>query len=198
MLGAGEGWAKSILFNARARDAFAGFFARPDTFALGVCNGCQMMSNLRELIPGAEHWPRFVRNRSEQFEARLALVRVEQSPSVLLAGHGRRAAARSPSRTARAAPSSRATRTAPRSRARAWSRRASSTTTAAPTERYPENPNGSPDGITALTTPDGRVTIMMPHPERVFRTVQHSWHPRELGRGRALDALFRNARVWVG
>jgi phosphoribosylformylglycinamidine synthase len=196
VLGAGEGWAKSILFNARARDLFAAFFARRDTFALGVCNGCQMMSNLRDLIPGAERWPRFVTNRSERFEARLALVTVEASPSVLFAGM---AGSRLPIAVAHG-------------EGRAELRADGDLTALAeaglvaarfvdhagrPTEVYPENPNGSPGGLTALTTPDGRVTIMMPHPERVFRTIQHSWHPGGWGEDAPWLRLFRNARAFV-
>jgi phosphoribosylformylglycinamidine synthase len=197
VLGAGEGWAKSILFNARAREDFARFFARSDTFALGVCNGCQMMANLRTLIPGAERWPRFVRNRSEQFEARLALVRVEPSPSVLFAGmSGARlpiAVAHGEGRAEFEQPGDReALETAGLVAARFVDPHGH------PTEHYPENPNGSRAGLTALTTPDGRVTIMMPHPERVFRTVQHSWHPQEWPEDAPWLRLFRNARVWVG
>ena len=185
VLGAGEGWAKSILFNARVRDEFAAFFARPDTFALGICNGCQMMSNLRELIPGTAHWPHFVRNRSEQFEARLVLVEVQRSPSLFFAGmegsripvavaHGEGYAEfRDPHQLAAAQP--------------LVSLRFVDNRGAA-TERYPYNPNGSPRGITGLTTADGRFTILMPHPERVFRTVQMSWHPQYVGRGFAVDA----------
>jgi phosphoribosylformylglycinamidine synthase len=197
VLGAGEGWAKSILFNPRARDVFASFFARSDTFALGVCNGCQMMSNLHSLIPGAQHWPRFVGNRSERFEARLALVTIERSPSVLFAGmagsrlpiavaHGEgRAEPRNPDDLAALG---KAGLVAARFVDHAG----------APTDVYPENPNGSPGGLTALTTPDGRITIMMPHPERVFRSVQHSWHPPEWGEDGPWLRLFRNARVFVG
>jgi phosphoribosylformylglycinamidine synthase len=197
VLGAGQGWAKSILFHGRTRDAFAAFFARPDTFALGVCNGCQMMAGLKEIIPGAAPWPRFVRNRSEQFEARLALVAVEKSPSVLLAGmEGSRlpiAVAHGEGRAelagdAEVAALERAGLVA----ARFVDRRGEVT------ERYPDNPNGSPRGITALTTPDGRVTILMPHPERVFRAVQHSWRPRAWREDGPWLRLFRNARVWVG
>jgi phosphoribosylformylglycinamidine synthase len=197
VLGAGEGWAKSILFNGRAREEMAGFFARSDTFALGVCNGCQMMSNLRALIPGAERWPRFVRNRSEQFEARLALVEVTRSPSVLLAGM---AGARLPIAVAHG-----------EGRAELASAEDAAALDAAglvalrfvdhrgrATEHYPENPNGSPGGLTAVTTPDGRVTLMMPHPERVFRAVQHSWRPPGWGEDAPWLRLFRNARVWVG
>jgi len=197
VLGAGEGWAKSILFAPAARDELAAFFDRPDTFALGVCNGCQMLSNLRELIPGAEQWPRFVRNRSEQFEARLARVRIEDSPSVLLTGmtgsllpiavaHGEGRAELRDAAQRGALESGRLVA------ARYVDNRGE------PSERYPSNPNGSPGGITALTTTDGRVTIMMPHPERVFRTVQHSWRPDGWGEDAPWLRLFRNARAWVG
>ena len=197
VLGAGEGWAKSILFNPALRDAFSAFFAREETFTLGVCNGCQMVSTLRELIPGAGHWPRFVRNRSEQFEARLALARVEDSPSVLLAdmagshlpvavahGEGRAEFADQAAHTACEAGGSVALR---------YIEHDLSVAT-----RYPANPNGSPAGITGLTSLDGRATIMMPHPERVFRTVQHSWAPPEWGEDGGWLRLFRNARRWVG
>jgi phosphoribosylformylglycinamidine synthase len=198
VLGAGEGWAKSILFNGRARDVFAAFFARNDTFALGICNGCQMMSNLRDLIPGATIWPRFVRNRSERFEARVALVNIANSPSVLLAGM---AGARLPIAVAHG--EGRAELTADEHRALEASGLVAARFVdhaGQTTQRYPMNPNGSPAGITALTTPDGRVTIMMPHPERVFRAIQHSWCPDELRNhedGPWLR-LFRNARVFVG
>jgi len=201
VLGAGEGWAKSILFHARARDAFEAFFRRPDTFTLGVCNGCQMLSALKEIIPGAGLWPRFVRNRSEQFEARLSMVAIERSPSVLLAGmEGSRlpiAVAHGEGRAELAADEDRvALERAGLVAARFVDNRGH------PTERYPANPNGSPGGIMALTTPDGRVTALMPHPERVFRTVQLSWLPRSrTGRSGKEDGpwmrLFRNARVWV-
>src|SRR4029077_7752998 len=172
VLGAGEGWAKSILFNARARDEFAAFFARTDTFALGVCNGCQMMSNLHELIPGSAHWPHFVRNKSEQFEARLTLVEVQRSPSLFFAGM---AGSRIPVATAHG-------------EGYAEFRDAAHLASAAPhvaarfvdghgraTEAYPFNPNGSPAGIAGLASEDGRVTILMPHPERVWRSAQMSW-----------------------
>jgi phosphoribosylformylglycinamidine synthase len=196
VLGAGEGWAKSVLFNPRARAAFEGFFARPDTFALGVCNGCQMLSNLRDLIPGAAQWPRFVRNRSDRFEARLVLVRVESSPSVLLRGmagsivpiavaHGEgRMEVRDDTHRA-------ALEGAGLVAARYVDGRGE------PTVHYPENPNGSAGGVSALSSADGRVTIMMPHPERVFRTIQHSWRPPEWGEDGPWMRLFRNARVWV-
>lgn len=196
VLGAGQGWAKSILFNARAREEFGSFFERSDAFALGVCNGCQMFSALREIIPGTAHWPDFVRNRSEQYEARLTLVEVIDSPSLLLAGmrgsvlpivvaHGEgRAEFASPDAHESC---SRAGLIAMRyvdTRGRVAA-------------RYPDNPNGSPLGIAALANADGRVTITMPHPERVFRTVQHSWHPEEAGEDGGWMRLFRNARVWV-
>ena len=197
VLGAGEGWAKSILFNARAREAFAAFFARRDTFTLGVCNGCQMMSNLRELIPGAARWPRFVRNRSEQFEARLALVTIETSPSMLLRRHGRLA---HPDRgRARRGP-----RRVPSPRQRAALEASGLVaarfvdTRGRVAERYPDNPNGSPRGITGSRRPTAASTILMPHPERVFRTVQMSWHPRTWGEDSPWMRMFRNARAFVG
>ena len=195
VLGAGEGWAKSILYSARGRDQLARFFARADSFALGVCNGCQMMANLHELIPGAERWPRFVRNRSEQFEARLGLVEIEPGPSILLAGmagsilpiavaHGEGRAELDEAATA-----------ALESSGLVAARFV--TPTGDPAIRYPQNPNGSPNGITAVTTPDGRVTILMPHPERVFRTVQYSWHPDTWAEDAPWMRLFHNARAWV-
>jgi phosphoribosylformylglycinamidine synthase len=195
VLGAGAGWAKSILFHPRARDAFQGFFERPDSFALGVCNGCQMLSNLRDLIPGAAPWPRFVRNRSEQFEARLCQVEVLESPSILLRGM---AGSRMPIAVAHGEG-----RVEPHSPADLEALRPLTVLRlvehdGTPALVYPANPNGSPGGITGLTTRDGRVTIMMPHPERVFRTVQHSWHPDEWGEDGPWMRLFRNARVWVG
>jgi phosphoribosylformylglycinamidine synthase len=195
VLGAGEGWAKSILFNSRAYDQFSAFFEREDTFSLGVCNGCQMLSNLKSLIPGAEHWPHFVRNRSEQFEARFVLVEVEQTPSILLEGmagsripiavaHGEgRAEFGSEAQLAAVAPQV-ALRYIENSGERAT--------------RYPANPNGSPQGITGLSSADGRVTIMMPHPERVVRAVQNSWHPDEWVEDAPWRRLFRNARRWLG
>ncbi len=196
VLGAGEGWAKSILLHARARDLFAAFFQRPDTFALGVCNGCQMLSNLKALIPGTEQWPRFVRNRSDRFEARLSTVQIEPSPSVLLAGM---AGARLPIVVAHG--EGRAEWRAPADRARLESSGLVAArfvdNRGAVTERYPFNPNGSPGGITAVTSADGRATLFMPHPERVFRTVQHSWHPDDWGENGPWLRLFRNARAWV-
>jgi len=196
VLGAGEGWAKSVLFNARARDAFQGFFERRDSFALGVCNGCQMMSNLHELIPGTEFWPHFVRNRSEQFEARVAMVQIQESASIFLQGM---AGSRMPIAIAHG-----------EGHAEFESEEALleadlSGTVALRyvdnhgkvTEAYPANPNGSPRGITGLTSRDGRVTIMMPHPERVFRAVQNSWRPDEWQDDGGWMRMFRNARVWV-
>jgi len=197
VLGAGEGWAKSILFNSRARDGFQAFFERKDSFALGVCNGCQMMSNLHELIPGTEFWPHFVRNRSEQFEARVAMVQVQESQSIFLQGM---AGSRLPIAIAHG-----------EGHAEFESEEALleadlSGTVALRfvdnlgkvTEGYPANPNGSPRGITGLTSRDGRVTIMMPHPERVFRAVQNSWRPDEWEEDGGWMRMFRNARVWVG
>jgi phosphoribosylformylglycinamidine synthase len=197
VLGAGEGWAKSILFHARARAAFERFFARPDTFTLGVCNGCQAVSNLKEIIPGAQDWPRFVRNRSEQFEARMALLRIEESPSVLLRGM---AGSQLPIAVAhgegRAEFESDAQQAGLEKAGLVAARFANHYGAIA--SRYPDNPNGSPGGMTALTTPDGRVTILMPHPERMFRAVQHSWHPDGWDEDGPWMRLFRNARVFVG
>jgi phosphoribosylformylglycinamidine synthase len=197
VLGAGEGWAKSILFNSLAREEFAAFFARRSTFTLGVCNGCQMLSALKELVPGAEGWPRFVRNRSEQYEARLALVRVSPSQSVLLAGmqgsvlpiavaHGEGQAEFDPGSSARTLI---AQRMVP---VQYLDNREQ------PTEKYPFNPNGSAMGLAGLCSADGRVTSVMPHPERVFRTVQNSWAPQEWAEDGGWMRLFRNARVFVG
>ena len=194
VLGAGEGWAKSILFNPRARDEFEAFFQRGDSFALGACNGCQMMSNLKGIIPGAQNWPHFERNASEQYEARVALVEIQKSPSILFAGME---ASRIPIATAhgegRAVFASAAAMDACRYLvgARFVDNRGKVT------ETYPYNPNGSPQGITAVTTPDGRFTILMPHPERVFRSVLLSWHPREWGEDSPWMRMFRNARAWV-
>ncbi|MFM7785399.1 MAG: phosphoribosylformylglycinamidine synthase, partial [Gammaproteobacteria bacterium] len=196
VLGAGEGWAKTILFSARARAAFEAFFAREDTFAVGMCNGCQMMSNLRDIIPGAAHWPRFVRNLSEQYEARVAMVRVEPSPSVVLAGmagsllpivvaHGEgRAEFASGARAALEQAGGVALRFVD--------------TRGEPATRFPANPNGAEGAVAAVTSADGRVTIMMPHAERVFRTVQNSWQPPGWGEDGAWMRLFRNARAWLG
>lgn len=197
VLGAGGGWAKSVLFNERAREQFAAFFTRDDSFSLGVCNGCQMLSQLKRLIPGAENWPSFVRNESEQFEARVAMVRVEKSPSILLAGME--------GSTLPIAVAHGEGRAEFRDTAHLRSMQSSSQIAlryidnyGQVTTRYPANPNGSPSGITGLTTPDGRVTIMMPHPERVTRAVTNSWRPAEWTEDGAWLRLFRNARVWLG
>ncbi|MFV0476503.1 MAG: phosphoribosylformylglycinamidine synthase [Parahaliea sp.] len=196
VLGAGEGWAKTILFNEQLREQFSNFFERPDSFTLGVCNGCQMVSTLKALIPGASHWPRFVRNRSEQFEARYALVRVEDSPSIVLAGmagsHLPIAVAHGEGR-------------AEFDHAQALGTCEDSGTIGlrylendlSVAERYPANPNGSPAGITGLCSLDGRTTVMMPHPERVFRTVQCSWAPDDWQEDGGWLRLFRNARAWL-
>ncbi|MCW6568470.1 phosphoribosylformylglycinamidine synthase [Yersinia ruckeri] len=197
VLGAGEGWAKSILFNDRVRDEFAEFFQRPDTLALGVCNGCQMMSNLRELIPGAEHWPRFVRNLSDRFEARFSLVEVANSPSLFMqdmigsqmpiaVSHGEgRVEVRDQQHLAALEQHNLVALRFVNNRGEV-------------TEQYPANPNGSVHGITAVTSTSGRATVMMPHPERVFRTVSHSWHPEEWGEDSPWMRLFRNARKQLG
>jgi phosphoribosylformylglycinamidine synthase len=197
VLGAGEGWAKSILFNESVRAQFRAYFQRDDTFTLGVCNGCQMVSALKDLIPGAAHWPRFVRNRSEQFEARFILVRVESSASVLLSdmadshlpivvahGEGRAQFADGGEQAACEAGGAVALRYLENDLSVAQS--------------YPANPNGSPAGIAGLTSADGRATIMMPHPERVYRTVQNSWAPAQWGEDGGWLRLFRNARRWLG
>jgi phosphoribosylformylglycinamidine synthase len=197
VLGAGEGWAKSILFNPLARDEFSAFFERDATFTLGVCNGCQMLAALPSLIPGAGGWPRFVRNRSEQFEARLSLVQLPRSNSVLLAGM-----------TGSVLPVA-------VSHGEGFAEFGGDTSAAGllmeggvslqfvdhhdqPTEHYPANPNGSPLGVAGVCSADGRVTALMPHPERVFRSIQHSWAPREWGEDGGWMRLFRNARVFVG
>jgi len=195
VLGAGKGWARTILFNGRARDEFSRFFARPDAFALGVCNGCQMMSALKDLIPGAAAWPSFERNRVEQFEARFTMVEIPESPSLFFNGmagsrlpvvvsHGEgRASFASAEQQASALVAMRYLD--------------NSVGGGQPTEVYPYNPNGSTDGITGVTTFDGRFTIMMPHPERIFRSVQMSWHPEGMGEDSPWLRMFRNARQWV-
>ncbi len=195
VLGAGGGWAKSVLYHERTRDMFAAFFERGDTFALGVCNGCQMLAQLKELIPGANHWPRFLRNRSEQFEARLSLVEILESPSLFLDGM---AGARLPIATSHG--EGRAVF------ADDTARYSASYTVAMRyvdnygevADTYPANPNGSTDGICGLSSEDGRVTIMMPHPERVALTRQNSWHPDDWGVDGPWLRLFRNARLAVG
>lgn len=197
VLGAGGGWAKSIRFNPRAFEEFSAFFAREDSFGLGVCNGCQMLAQLSDIIPGAGHWPRFVRNRSEQFEARLVMVEVLDSPSIFLTGM---AGSKMPIAVAHG-------------EGRVEFGEGLDPDAVAqgglvalryvdhygqPTEVYPMNPNGSVHGMTGFTTEDGRFTIMMPHPERVFRAVQYSWRPRGWGEDGPWMRMFRNARVWVG
>jgi len=194
VLGAGEGWAKSILFNARAREQFGLFFQRQDSFALGVCNGCQMMSNLHELIPGTEHWPHFVRNRSEQFEARFAMVEVPRSPSLFFEGM---AGSRMPIAIAHGEGFAEFRDENQLTVARHLIALRFVDNRGKATEIYPLNPNGSPEGITGLTTPDGRFTVVMPHPERVFRTIQNSWHPASWREDSPWMRIFRNARRWV-
>ena len=191
-LGAGEGWARSILFNPRLKDAFEAFFARQDSFALGVCNGCQMLAALSPMIPGAQHWPKFVRNRSEQFEARLAQVEVLESPSLFFAGM---AGTRLPIAVAHGegfADFSQRGDAAQVLRAMRYVDGQGQ-----PTEQYPLNPNGSPGGLTAVTTADGRFTALMPHPERVFRNIQMSWTGGDKSTFSPWMRMFRNARVWV-
>lgn len=197
VLGAGEGWAKSVLFNDSTREQFESFFKREDTFSLGVCNGCQMLSNLRELIPGAEYWPRFVRNESERFEARFSLVEVQKSDSVFFNGME---GSRMP-----IAVSHGEGRVEVRDNDHLNAIENSGTVALRyvdnngnQTQQYPNNPNGSPNAITGLTTTDGRVTIMMPHPERVFRTVANSWSPEGWGENGAWMRMFQNARKNVG
>ena len=192
VLGAGGGWASTILYNNRARDDFEQFFQRDDVFGLGVCNGCQMLARLRALIPGAQHWPQFLRNTSEQYEGRLVTVEVTESPSVLLAGmqgsrlpivvsHGEGKAEFGVDQSAEKAQVA----------LRFLDNRGEVANT------YPHNPNGSPGGITGLSNDDGRFTIMMPHPERVFRSVLNSWHPDEWPEDGPWMRMFRNARAWV-
>jgi len=192
VLGGGQGWAKSILFNARARREFEAFFGRRDTFALGSCNGCQMMAALKEIIPGAQHWPVFGANRSAQFEGRFVMVEVLDSPSILLRGM---AGSRMPIATAHG--EGRAEFSPAKDMERAVVALRFVGNDGRPTEIYPLNPNGSPAGITGLTTPDGRFTIVMPHPERVFRTVQMSWSPDNAGEDSPWMQMFYNARRWV-
>ncbi len=218
VLGAGEGWAKSILFHEGARSEFEAFFAREDTFALGVCNGCQMLSNLHEIIPGSDHWPHFVQNHSDRYEARFVSLKIEASPSILfkdMAGsvipvavaHGEGRAEFSDAATAQSCSESGfvSARYVDNKQARDLALAQSAEALAKAdndskqgTSLYPLNPNGSPHGITALTTTDGRVTIMMPHPERVFRSSSMSWAPDDWGNDSPWMKLFRNAREWVG
>jgi phosphoribosylformylglycinamidine synthase len=197
VLGAGEGWAKSILFHGQTRDAFSTFFARADTFTLGVCNGCQMLATLKEIIPGTTHWPRFVRNRSEQFEARFSMVEVLPSSSILFADmQGSRLPIAVSHGEGRAEFVSHVAQQQFLEQQQVALRFIDNNGNLA--ARYPANPNGSPLGITAITNADGRVTATMPHPERVFRTVQNSWRPDGMGADSGWMRMFRNARRWVG
>ncbi|TMG74268.1 MAG: phosphoribosylformylglycinamidine synthase [Betaproteobacteria bacterium] len=189
VLGAGRGWAATILYNPRVRAEFEKFFARTDTFALGACNGCQMFAALKALVPGASHWPAFVKNRSEQFEGRLVMVEIVESPSLFFAGM---AGSRIPIVTAHGEGRAQF-ETSPRLVCMRYIDHQGE-----PTETYPYNPSGSPQGITGLTTADGRFTIVMPHPERCFRSVQYSWRARGLGEDSPWMEMFRNARRWVG
>jgi len=194
VLGAGEGWAKSILYNAAVKDQFEAFFNREDAFTLGICNGCQMVSNLKSIVPGAENWPHFVRNLSEQFEARLVQSQVGETNSVFLSGmagsmmpvvvaHGEGRAEFSSDSALNAAQDQVALRYVD--------------SQAKQTEIYPANPNGSPTGIAGLSNSDGRITIMMPHPERIFRSLTNSWRDEAWGDYSPWMRMFRNARVWV-
>ena len=192
VLGAGRGWATSIMERNVLRDAFAAFFERDDTFTLGVCNGCQMLAQLKGIIPGAEHWPRFLRNRSEQFEARLALVEVVESPSILLSGMG---GSHLPVVVSHGEGRVQFDNLQDHAAARVALRYLDGDKRPAAT--YPANPNGSPDGITGLTSEDGRATILMPHPERTLRSLNLSWHPETWAEDSPWLNLFRNARIWV-
>jgi len=197
VLGGGGGWAKTILHNPRLAEEFAAFFLRGDSFALGVCNGCQMMSQLAMMIPGAQFWPRFSRNRSEQFEGRLVMVEVLGSPSLFFSGM---TGSRIPIANAHGEGFASFAQPEQRTQAERGNLVAARYVDSAgrATERYPYNPNGSPGGITGLTTPDGRFTILMPHPERVRRTVQMSWQPPGLAEDSPWMRMFRNARRWLG
>ncbi len=193
VLGAGEGWAKTILFNASLAEQFTAFFQRKDTFGLGICNGCQMMSNLKSIIPGAEAWPKFTRNKSERLEARFAMVEVAASPSIFFQDM---AGMQSPIAVAHGEGFADFSQTGDINKAIVAMRFTDNAGVA--TETYPYNPNGSPQGITSVTTPDGRFTVMMPHAERVFRSVQQSWHPESWGEDSPWMRMFRNARRWIG
>jgi phosphoribosylformylglycinamidine synthase len=194
VLGAGEGWARSILFHERTRELFSDWFQRTDRFTLGVCNGCQMLAALAEIIPGTAHWPRFRRNRSEQFEARLGMVEALNTPSLFFQGmqgsrmpiaisHGEGRADFGPGRD--------------HSTAAPWVALRYVDGEGLPATAYPANPNGSPGGVAGLCSTDGRVTITMPHPERVRLTLQNSWYPASAGRYSGWMRMFRNARAWI-
>ena len=196
VLGAGEGWAKSILYIDRAKEVFQNFFERTDSFALGICNGCQMLSNLKSIIPGSDHWPHFVRNQSEQFEGRFTMVQVNDSPSIFLDGMS---GSQLPIAVAHGEGRAEFT-----SQEQADAVLGSGLVVAQyvdnygkVTQNYPANPNGSTNAIAGLTTEDGRVTIMMPHPERVYRTVTNSFHPADWGPDGPWLRIFRNARCWI-
>ena len=193
VLGAGEGWAKTIRFHHALSEMFAAFFQRKDSFALGVCNGCQMMSSLASMIPGAEAWPRFTRNKSEKFEARLSMVEILDSPSLFFKDM---AGSHLPIAVAHGEGFADFSQQGDPQKVNAAMRFIDSHGKA--TEVYPLNPNGSPDGLTSVTTADGRFTVLMPHPERVFRSVQLSWHPPDWGEDSPWLRMFRNARVWLG
>jgi phosphoribosylformylglycinamidine synthase len=192
VLGAGEGWSKTILFNPLLSDQFSQFFARSDSFGLGICNGCQMMSSLKSIIPGAEHWPKFTRNVSEQFEARFAMVEVLDSPSIFFK---EMRGTQAPIAVSHGEGFANFAHTGNEQAVQAALRFVDNR--GQPTETYPLNPNGSPGGITSVTTADGRFTVMMPHPERVFRSVINSWHPDGWGEDSPWMRMFRNARRWA-
>ena len=193
VLGAGRGWATSILYNDYLRAEFTAFFADPTKFALGVCNGCQMMSQLKDIIPGAQHWPKFLRNASEQYEARVATLELLDSPSLFFKGM---TGSRIPVAVAHGEGRVHFPSACSPSKAQAAVRFVDNR--GKPTEHFPLNPNGSPGGLAGFTAADGRVTILMPHPERVFRSVQMSWHPESWGEDSPWMRMFRNARVWCG
>ncbi|TMH00972.1 MAG: phosphoribosylformylglycinamidine synthase, partial [Betaproteobacteria bacterium] len=192
-LGAGEGWARSVMFNPKLAEQFEAFFARSDSFALGVCNGCQMMAALSPIIPGADAWPKFTRNKSEQFEARLSLVEVLESPSIFFGGM---AGSRLPIAVAHGEGYADFSQRGDASKVQRAMRYVDHH--GQPTEAYPFNPNGSPEGLTAVTTADGRFTVLMPHPERVFRNVLMSWTSGDRSELSPWMRMFRNARKWVG
>jgi phosphoribosylformylglycinamidine synthase len=192
-LGAGEGWARSILFNPRLAEAFGTYFQRDDSFTLGVCNGCQMLAALAGIIPGAQHWPRFTTNRSQRFEARFSQVEVLDSPSLFFAGM---VGSRIPIAVSHGEGFADFSQRGDAGRVLRAMRFVDSH--GRPTEAYPANPNGSPQGLTAVTTEDGRVTALMPHPERVFRNLQMSWSGGDPSAHSPWLRMFRNARGWVG